>query len=282
MKKILLASALLSACMSHADEIKHRFIAADEAGHRIVFIDEKNPTNDWEISTKDKGRAWDMQLIGDDKIAVSYAGGYHVLDLNKEWLETHRIKGKDGVDWGNWSTRICEDGKKRTIGFVKNLCLYIADLDENDAVIKKANVPETKNMRLGRITAEGNGIAAPGDELVEWDVNGNIIKRFNLPHKIAYKNGLMSFMGLKDADGNYWAATGYGKITLKMDSEGNLLQSLVKTELFLHDRISADANGNLVQCNWSGHSLDKATKGVQLVEFNPKGKLFGNISILKN
>ncbi len=253
----------------HAEEIKHRFLAGDEAGHRIVFIDENNPANDWEISTENKGRAWDMQLIGNDQVSVSFPNGYHILDLNKkDWIKTVPIKDAQGV----WSVLENKNGEKSAIGFSKNL--YVATLDESNNVTKKGDVPKAKMMRLGRLTSDGNAVAAPGDEVIEWNANGEIIKRFDIPYKIEREKGLMAFMGLEDKDGNYWAATGYGAVTVKTDSNGNLLKVFGKDQkLHFTAGFQLMPNGNLVQCNWSGHTPAKASAGVQIVEFNPDGEV---------
>lgn len=267
--KTLFAAILTLAALATAEPIKHRFVVADEPGHRIVHVDQNHPENNWERPVTEN-KTWDIQLAGDNQLAVSFTGGYLLVDLNNgELIKKVTVDGLTGI----WSVRRLAKGKTVVIGN-QGPTLYAAELDEDNHIVRKATVPDVKQMRLGRITPEGHALAAPGDELVEWDLDGTIIKRFPLPQDPVREKGLKAFMALKDSDGCYWVAYGYGAITVKLDPDGKILQKFIGPEgMHFTAGFQRLPNGNLVQANWSGHKVENAVNGPQLIEFNPQGEI---------
>lgn len=265
--KTLFAAILTVATLASA-EIKHRFIVADEPGHRIVHVDQNHPENNWELPVTEN-KAWDIQLVGDNQVAVSFSEGYLLVDLNSgELIKKITLDGLSGI----WSVRRLAE-KTIVIGN-EGPILYAAELDDENNIIQKANVPDTRQMRFGRITDDGHALAVPDDELIEWDLDGSLIKRLPLPQDPVREKGLKAFMALKDSDGNYWVAYGYGAVTAKLSPDGDVLQTFAgPTGMHFTAGFQRLPNGNLVQANWAGHKTENAVNGPQLIEFNPQGEV---------
>jgi sugar lactone lactonase YvrE len=268
--KYLLAAILTLATLATAKPIQHEFVVFDEAGHQLVHIDEKDASKNWKLHLD--GKCWDIQLAGDNQLLLATPTGYHLVDLaSGELVETVKIDGlKDA-----WSFRRLEDGSAVAIGLRgKQSPLFAAEISKNGEVLRKAEVPGAKNLRFGRVTADGHALTVPEDELIEWDLDGNIIKRFPLPQDVVREKGLKAFMALKDSDGCYWVAYGYGAITVKLSPEGEVLQKFIGPEgTHFTAGFQRLPNGNLVQANWAGHKPEAAVNGKQLVEFNPQGEV---------
>ncbi len=263
-----LSLLLLSFASLCGAEIKHRFLVFDEARHQLVHINEKDASQNWKLQCK--GRAWDMQLVGNDQVALSTPNGYTLVDLKTgQQIESVKVDGLSGA----WSTRRMPNGRAIAIG-ARNGGLFAAELDQQNKILRTAEVPNAHNLRFGRVTAEGHALAVPEDELIEWDLDGNIIARFKLPYDKLRKKHLNSFMALKDRDGNYWVSYGYNAELVKLDSNGKLLKRFsgpAGSNFFAgFQRLP---NGNLVQANWAGHKPETAANGKQLVEFNPQGNV---------
>lgn len=269
MKQLIILFVLLALSV-RADAIKHRFLVADESGHQLVHINEKDPSANWKVPIKEK-HAWDIQLIGNDQVAVTTPTGYHVINIMSGTLvDTVTLDGVANI----WSVRLMSDGHRMVIGTGAEGSLYAVELDGGHHILRRSEVPGVSGMRFGRITAEGHALAVPGDELIEWDLDGKIIARFKLPIEHFKGKKLMSFMALKDECGNYWVADGYGATTVKLDAAGTVLQRIVGPEWrHFTGGFQRLPNGNIVQTNWAGHQFKKAVAGKQLMEFNPAGEL---------
>lgn len=265
-----LTALFLTGPLTHAEAIKHRFIVFDEAGHQLVHVDEKDASKNWDKPFE--GRCWDIQLAGDNQLLLATATGYHLVDLaTGNIVDTVTIDGlKDA-----WSFRRLKDGSAIAIGLGgKKTPLFAVEISKRGELVRKAEVPGAKQLRFGRITSDGHALAVPGDELIEWDLDGNIIKRFPLPQNVVRKNGLKAFMALKDSDGCYWVAYGYGGITVKLSPDGSVLQKYTDPDnIHFTAGFQRLPNGNLVQANWAGHKPETAVNGKQLIEFNPQGEV---------
>lgn len=270
MKFLSVLMVMLSASFVQANPIKHRFLVTDEPGHQLVYIDENNPSENWALPLVGN-RAWDMQLIGNDQLCVSFIDGYYVVDLNVgQIVETVRLDELSGI----WSVRRHPNGKTMVVGMDPKQGLYVAELDAKNKVVHQGFAPNAQQMRLGRITEEGHGVAAPGSEVIEWNLDGKIVNRFDLPAALAGEHGIKAFMGLKDADGNYWVGCGYGAVTLKLDPTGTVIQTFGASEgMHFTAGFQLLENGNMVQAQWSGHNKKSAPDRAQLLEFNPAGEV---------
>ena len=267
--KSLFAAVLTLAALVNAEPIKHRFLVFDEPGHQLVHIDENDASKNWKLPMKDK--AWDIQLAGNNQLLTAAPSGYNLVDLTTgKLIETVQIKGLKDV----WSFRRLPDGSAVAIGMGgKDSPLFSAEISKDNQLIRKVDIPGASQLRFGRITSDGHALAAPGEELIEWNLDGSIVKRFPLPQNQRGK-GLKAFMALKDTDGCYWVAYGYGAVTVKLSPDGKVLQTFTGPEgTHFTAGFQRLPNGNLVQATWSGHKQEDAVKGKQLIEFNPQGEV---------
>ena len=61
--------ALISILSIHAlaQDIKHKFVATDESGHQLIYVDQRKPSTNWAIELK----ARDIQLVGNDRVSTA-------------------------------------------------------------------------------------------------------------------------------------------------------------------------------------------------------------------
>ena len=80
--------------------------------------------------------------------------------------------------------------------------------------------------------------------------------------------------------GNMFVSAGYGAFLVELDAEGSIVRKFggkqqVPTEVnpFFYAMFQMLPNGHVVQANWQGHGEGLGAKGVQLLEFNPRGEI---------
>lgn len=261
--------AVLFCGMARATEIKHRFLAFDEAGHQLVYVDENDASANWKFPLE--GKVWDIQLVGSDLLSLPMENGYYLFDLKSRALkETVKVPGLERV----WSLRHLADGRKIAIGTGEKGGMVATEISADNRMLREALVPNASWLRFGRVTAEGHALTAPNSEVIEWDLDGKIIKRFTMPMTCAHKQGLNAFMALKDENGNYLVSCGYGAMFVTLSPEGNVLQKFTTPEgSHYYGGFQRLPNGHIMQTNWCGHSPKKAGDGPQLLEFNQAGEV---------
>ncbi|NUQ61471.1 MAG: hypothetical protein HUU20_03220 [Pirellulales bacterium] len=266
MSRFLLVAVFLTTCQTlRADEIRHRFLAVDESRHRLLHVDQVDPANDWAIALEGKHR--DIQLVGGQAVMLTFADGYREFSLTSRKL-LKEVKGYPGAT----SARRLADGQTVLACNAQGVTVY--ELDSGDKPLRKVNfsVPTT---RLLRLTPQGTLLFGSSNVIFEGDWQGKIVKTLTLP------KGTWFYQAIRLPSGNLLAAAGYDPAMMEIDTEGKIVKSIggrdtaeAKT-LGYHffGAFQVLAGGNIVVSNWTGHGPEDSRKGVQLVEYDPAGRM---------
>lgn len=265
MQKLLItALACTLTTASFAKEIKHRFLATDESGDQILYVDQVTPNNSWKISAKGKPR--DLQLIGKNRVLISHLKGYYEIDI-----KTGEIL-KDVNNFGGIMTaRRTPDGKTYLGNNVNGITIHV--LNKNDKEEKVINIENHSGLRLMRFTSKGTILMGANKKTIEIDMSGNILKETDVTGaKHIYKV-------IKPSKTTTLLSAGYGGFIATLDKDGNITNKVGqkakeagKTLGFFAD-FQLLQNGNIIVTNWHGHKRDDSKKGDQILEFDKKGDL---------
>jgi outer membrane protein assembly factor BamB len=94
MKKLTILLLILAILpFASAGQIKHKFVATDESGGQLLYVDETNPENDWTIPLPGNR---DIQLSKKGTVLVTVDDGYHEYAL-KDGKLVKEVKVGKGV-----------------------------------------------------------------------------------------------------------------------------------------------------------------------------------------
>ncbi len=259
-----------------AAEIRHRFLAMDESGRQVVFVDENDAAKNWTIPLKSKFR--DIQLIGGGKIMIAGRGGYREYDLRtrkllKEYAPPRNEKGKKA---GIESARRLSDGRT-VLGMNAPKGITIVELDNSDRELRRAAFPGTRTLRLMRMTPRETVLfttaGKPCAKLVEGTLDGTVVRSIPL-EGIKYGYQALVWQG-----GGYVVSAGYAGKILFLDAQGGVIrtageaakQAGLKTKFYAGFQVLD--SGDIVVCNWLGHKRKDSRGGPQLLQFDRDGTL---------
>ena len=264
----LFATLVSFAWAADAPVIKHRFLAVDESRSQLLLVDQLNPEKNWSLALPTKCR--DYQLIGNNQILLNAPDGYYVYDLDSRALvrELHAPAYN-----GTCSVRRLANG--HTFLTCNQQGINVYELDDKDVLLNKAAFPSLSAMRLMRLSPKGTILMGANTNLViETDMAGKVLSQFPLPAPA--KN---VYQVLRLPNGNLLASSGYGHFLAELDPAGNVVKRIdapASTPGNLYHFFAGFQrlkNGNIVQCNWTGHGAQDSAKGVQILEFDPEGKV---------
>ena len=267
MSRLIVLFLALTGVIFAEKEIKHRFVASDESGHQVIYVDENSPEKNWQVPMKTR----DMQLVGDKKLMVSVKHGYKILNL-KDGSTVKEFKS-DKFRSVN-SVRRLKSGKTYLFGNAKSSPVGIQVLDKDDKELEFIAVDKKiKDVRLARITSDGTFFLGFSDKLFELDSKGEIINEKTIA------GGKHIYKAVRTKKGNTYVASGYGSSVNLYDKEGELNLAFGKEEgqapkgadFFADFQILR--NGHVVATNWMGHGRRDSQKGEQLVQFDRKGNI---------
>ena len=251
--------------ISKAAEVKHRFLAVDEARHQLVHVDQFDSSKDWTLPLPIKHR--DIQLVGKNVVLLSSLEGFHEYDL----AERRMLKEVKGYP-GTVSARRLPDGRTILVCNAPGVTLFELSPDGKELRKSTFDVPTT---RVVRMTPQGTILFGSANRVFEGDLEGNLLKQYTLPE------GVWAYQTVRLPSGNLLVSGGYDPRMLEVDPKGKLVKTFgpgqtgAEKDLGLHlfAGFQIIKNGHIVMSNWSGHGEDDSRKGVQLVEFDSKGRV---------
>jgi hypothetical protein len=254
-----------------------RFIASVHGGNadKLVYVVVDDPKQNWELGVPDGIQ--DFQLIGNNKLLVGYKFnfGYLVVDL-----ETHRST----VEVRDFLTRdqaILTSVKRLTSGHTLIMAqglqgsaakdLEVWEVDDAKKVYQKHTFKGCcGNLRVVRLTVEGHYLVGSDSALIELDETGKEVARMAT-------SGTPTYMGLKTADGTYYATNGHGGQLVAFAPGGQLRviggrgsASAQKVSIYQPGQFQILQNGHIVITNWTA---ENGGMGQQLVEYDPGGNM---------
>ena len=122
----------------------------------------------------------------------------------------------------------------------------------------------------GIVDDDGHFLVGSGNSLVELDEQGKEVARL-------MTGGSPTYMGLKTADGTYYATNGHAGQLLSFAAGGQkkviggkMSPSASMVQVYQPGQFQILQNGNIVITNWTA---EDGGMGKQLVEYDPEGKM---------
>ena len=248
-----------------AAEVKHRFLAVDESREQLVHVDQVDSSKDWTLKLPIKHR--DIQLVGDNVLLLSSLEGFHEYDLTDRRM-VKEVKGYPGTV----SARRLPDGRTILVCNAPGVTLF--ELAPDGKVLRKSNF-EVPTTRVVRMTPGGTILFGSANRVFEGDLDGKILKEHTLPE------GVWAYQTVRLPSGNLLVCGGYEPRMFELDGQGTVVKTIGARQpgqnkalgLHLFAGFQILKNGHIVVSNWSGHGPEDSRKGVQIVEFDPDGKV---------
>jgi outer membrane protein assembly factor BamB len=253
-----------------------RFVASIHgSADRLVYVDVDDPSQSWKLDVRDGIQ--DFQLIGQNKLLVGYKFnfGYMEVDLatHKVAVEVRDFLTKDKAiltsvkRLANGHTLIMAQGLES--GASSNLEVW--EVDNDKTVHQKRTFKACcGNLRVVRVTGEGHFLVGSDSALVELDESGKEVAR--MP-----SGGSPTYMGLKTADGTYYATNGHGGQLVAIAAGGQKRviggrgsASAKMVTIYQPGQFQILQNGHIVITNWTA---EDGGMGKQLVEYDPEGNM---------
>ena len=256
---------LTSACFSFAGEIKHIFVATDESGGQLIYVDESNPHNDWTVKLNGNR---DLQVLDTGRILVSVRDGYKEFDLKTGKLLKEVKTGK-----GIQSAVRLDNGHTLLAG-----SRGIIELDKDDNKVAEHTYVLGGFFRLLRVSRDGNYLyTSSATTIREAKPNGATVREMDLTTLTPESRKPYFIEELPD--GRFLIATGYGATVLLVDKDWKLLKTFggkgkidgIDTYFFADAQMLK--NGHIVVAHWSGHARKDSEKAPQAIEFDEEGKV---------
>jgi len=262
---VFLTATLFSASATRAGEIRHKFVATDESGKQLLFVDETDSTKDWTVPLQGNR---DLQLTGKASVIVSVPTGYREYSLDGGKL-IKEVKAGNGIQslfrLANGNTLLAS--KKQVL-----------ELDQEDKTLATHDLDLSAFFRLLRLTRQGNLLYVSGkSEISERKLGGDIVRRLDVAELTPETSKPYSIEEMDD--GTFVASTGYGATLLVLTKDWKLSRAIggkgkikdIDTHFFADfQRLE---NGNIVVAHWSGHNRRDSEKAPQAIEFNKDGEV---------
>lgn len=266
MRGVVLAMALVSlAAFPAKAEIRHRFLAVGESRAELHYVDQSDPAKDWNLKLPAKHR--DLQLVGGNRVALTTPDGYRKYRLADRSV-AKEVKGFPGT----MGMRRFPDGRTLLACNVDGVTIF--ELSADDRPLRKVTF-KAPGTRVVRLAPQGTFLFGSQNRLFEGDFEGRTIRTFELPA------GCWAYQALRKPNGHLLVAGGYDPRLFELDSQGKVVRTVggkdsseAKT-LGLHffGAFQVLRSGDVVVANWTGHGRDDGAKGVQILQYNPAGKL---------
>ena len=261
MHSILFALLASAVAVLSQTPIKHRFLAVDNGGNKLILIDQTGGKG-WSVAIPSGSR--DLQWLPGGKVLVSHGNGAAEYDLAtgaKGWA----LDGYADIT----TARRLENGNTLLGGNTGGVTLYEVAPDKS----RKAtlNIPSLADLRLSRRLGNGNtllGLAA-GHKIVEADSKGAVVWTGALTDK--------GYVGYRLANGHTLATSGEDCYVYDFAADGKA--TAVAGGLAKHpgkgflwfSGFEILANGHFFVANWNGHGMEG--KGPHAVEFDAQNNL---------
>ena len=257
-----------------------RFIASVHRGGaaKLVYVDVDDAKKNWELAVPDGIQ--DFQLIGGNKLLVGYKFNFGYFEVD---LATHKM----GANVRSFLTRaeaILTSVKRLENGHtlimaqgLRNVAsgapghLEVWEVDNDKKVYQMRTFQNCcGNLRVVRLTKDGHFLVGGDSALVELDEMGKEVARMN-------SGGSPTYMGLKTADGTYYATNGHGGQLVSFAPGGQRKviggrssPSAGDVTIYQPGQFQILQNGNIVITNWTA---ENGGMGKQLVEYDRDGKM---------
>lgn len=262
-----LGSVLLVSSLRAAEPVKHRFLVVDNSAHRLILVDQHDPSRGWSVAVPSP-HSRDLQLVGEGKVLASHPNGaaeYELATGKKVWAITTYGRVHTARRLANGNTLLGANARG-------GITVYEVTR-EGKEVSKRVLARQSGALRVMRRLAGGNfllNLAGP-NRAVEIDPKGKIVWQYALP------KGAKGYKVLRLAGGNTLVSTGGLSSVIEVDPNGKIVRTFGGKKA--HPDAGLDfasgfdllPNGHVVIANWLGHG--KHPNSPHAVEFDRDNKL---------
>jgi hypothetical protein len=243
---------------------KRRMIVHDEGTDTLHYLDLANAAHAWSTPTTTWSRG--LQLVGNGRVLGSRNDGYEEYDIETGKILKQVKAFANTVSVYRMASGDTVVAQGATLSF----------LDASDAVKTKINYPGYSYVRLVRPTPQGTFLVPSDTTLFEGDDQGKILWHTTAP------GWFHMFEARRLPSGQILVASGYGSsldvldgtthtVTQQIGTKNLPEAAMVKPNFF--GSIQVLPNGNYLTANWEGHGAGNGGTGIQVLEFDPSGKL---------
>ena len=258
-----------------ASDIRHEFIAIDEGLGTLLHVDERNAARNW-IVPLGHPQARDLQLIGNGRILVGHHHGYSEFDI-ASGRRAKEVTAFNGVT----SVRRLVNGHTKIAGV--NLFgatgVVLGELDAADQVVDQ-RVLVGDYVRLIRQTSADTFLMMCNTCIRETGLDGSTRR------EIAVDGFYHAWKAVRRPDGHIIASAGYGAFLVEIDRAGRELRRFgtkdnvpASAHPFFYAMFQLLPHGNVVVANWQDHGPGHGHSGIQLLQFDPTGRIVWQWSV---
>jgi hypothetical protein len=267
MKELMMVAAgVMAAVLVRGEEIKHRFLVSDFMHSSVHYVDQTDASKNWTLKLPEV--AFDLQLIGGNRLLCNRSKGYDVYDLaTREKVEAFQA---DAIKGTVRSVRRRADGRT----FFGTQAGPVYEFDAGKTLTATYEMPKAaKYVRLMRFTPTGTLLLAAEDGAYEVSLEKGLEAEKRLVRKFALPRPRNAYMALYAPDGNLLLSGGYSKGFYTFDAAGQLLKDTVLQQPeglsnHFYAGFQLLKNGHIVMSNWTGHSEKDFKPGWKAVELD--------------
>lgn len=245
--------------------IRH-LLLRDEGLSQLSYVDLDDPSKDW-FADVPPGR--DLQLVGDGRVLIATGNGYEEREI-RTGKKVFALTSFEGTI----TARRLRNGNTLLVGldWQEKKGIGLLEVDKEGNIKHFINYPSLHYVRLIRETISGTYLITADTLVFEGDRSGKMLWNAN----ISSEKRPHTWQAIRLANGTTMASCGFAGNLQIFDVNGNQLKLIsgpdeVNPNFYAGFQILQ--NGNIVVTNWQGHGAGHGTSGVQLLAYNPGGKL---------
>lgn len=256
--------ALLGTIDAARGQIRHRFVAVDNARNHLLCIDEQEPAKNWVVAIPPGSR--DLQRLDQGRLLVSHGNGAAEYDLATGRKLAWAVERYSHV---NTAQRLA--GGDTLLGANHDAGIVLYRVDRDGKEIGQTLLPKMKDLRLLRPLENGNILLTVSSpcRVIEVTPRGETVWQAALPGK--------GYKAVRLADGNTLVSTGGEATVIELNRAGEVVHTVGGKKA--HPTLGLDwssgfdllPGGDILMANWLGHG--KQGTGPHLVEFDRNNRV---------
>jgi hypothetical protein len=248
------------------DPNKRKLLLRDEGNSAVHYVDLADASKNWHQAVP-TGR--DLQVIGDGHFLIGTDNGYQECNLSDGKLV------KDVADYpGTLAAHRLHSGNTLLSGvdFHGGKGIVLLEITPQGGMGRQIEYPGNY-VRMVRESGTDHFLFTANTQVFEGDLQGNIVWDVKVQGGPADPH---AWEALRLASGDVLVSAGYAAGLQIFGADKQLKQTITGGDgaaPFYFADVQVMAGGNYVVANWQGHGAGNGSKGLQLLEYDPSGKL---------